>query len=122
MDLHQLLLSIEKLRSRAGIDPEDENLLFQYEIEVANVEALEYLKENPVFIGLMDLYRRQIKQIDGWILINSKEMLNNPDVQRKATYLIAKKEMLTQFIDHFSLKRDEFLNHVKGRVDYFLNK
>ena len=121
MDLHQLLVNLEGLRGRKDFDPEDRALIMQYQIEVANYEALLALRQNPVFVGLLETFKEEITRINGWLLTNSKQMINNPDVQRNALYLIAKKEVLQSFVDHYSQEPVELINHISERVNHFIN-
>lgn len=121
-DLNQLLQDLETLRHKPGFDPEDRALMLQYEIEVSNYEALQIMKKNPVFLGLIKVFEEQIKYINTWILNNAKDMLMNPESQRKAMYLTAQRDVMAEFVDHFKVEPKELIERIKTRVAKFINK
>ena len=122
IDLNNLLSQLEQLRHRPGFDPEDKALMMQYEIEVSHYEALLVLKDNPVFLGLIDTFEKQIKFINDWLLANSKDMLMNPDKAREALYLTARREVYAEFVDHFKSDPKQLIERIQARVDHFIKK
>ncbi len=124
MDLNSLLVKLETLHVDKKYDPEDRALMKQYMIEVSNFEALQVMKENPVFVGLLEAFKEEIKAINSWIILNAGEISGNlpSTVKEKANRLIAKREVLKEFIDHYSAEPVELVRHIEQRVNYFYEK
>lgn len=92
-------------------------------IELSNLEALQVLRQNPVFQGLIKLYLEEIKTINIWLLDNAKKIATgNNEVKSMALGLISKKEVLKSFIDHYSYEAVDLVTHIRERVDKFLVK
>lgn len=120
IDLNKLLSDLEQLRHRPGFDPEDKSLMMQYEIEVANYEALLALKHNPVFNGLMKMFGEEVQKIDQILILSAKDMLGNPEKQREAIYLSAKKDVYVEFIEQLKKDPEQLIVHIRERVDHFI--
>jgi hypothetical protein len=123
-NLHPLLVKLENLLNVKGFDPEDRALMKQNMIEVSNYEALLIMRDNPVFKALLAEFTEEIRIINRWILDSAVELagVGPSPVKNRANYLIAKKEVLKSFIDHYSAEPVELMSRIEERADHFLKK
>ena len=119
LNLHQLLVHLEVLRSNKNWDGEDRSLILQHEIIVANYEALQAIRENPMFQALMKLYREELDGIKLWLAENAKYLIPpvDPKVQQQAVFFLAKQNVISSFIEHFNQDPVELINSIKMRVE-----
>jgi hypothetical protein len=116
-DLTNILVELENIKSQ-NVDLEDKSLITYYQIVLSNYEALMALKNNPVFNSLIEAFTHEIGRIEDR-LKSDRDLLLSPDKREEVMYLLAKKDVLTDFVAVYTDEPSDPVNYIVQRINKF---